>query len=194
MNGSRTTLRIPQLTFDDGPSEWTPAILDLLAEHKQRAAFFVTGEHLLDWWHLLPGMKAQGHIIGVHGFTHRRLTDLGDNEVVQELIRTMDLLEAHARVRAKFFRAPFFATDGRVNAIAAGLGLAHVGADIVPDDWMASDPEAVAAAVLSELAPGKVVCLHDGVPPGGGSTHCTPSRDITVAALALILAGMPVAA
>jgi peptidoglycan/xylan/chitin deacetylase (PgdA/CDA1 family) len=31
------------LTFDDGPSEWTPSILDLLAEHDARATFFILG-------------------------------------------------------------------------------------------------------------------------------------------------------
>jgi peptidoglycan/xylan/chitin deacetylase (PgdA/CDA1 family) len=31
------------LTFDDGPSEWTEPILDLLADHDAYATFFVVG-------------------------------------------------------------------------------------------------------------------------------------------------------
>ena len=31
------------LTFDDGPGEWTEPILDIFAEHRARATFFVIG-------------------------------------------------------------------------------------------------------------------------------------------------------
>jgi peptidoglycan/xylan/chitin deacetylase (PgdA/CDA1 family) len=34
------------LTFDDGPSRWTPMVLDLLREHETRATFFVIGRRV----------------------------------------------------------------------------------------------------------------------------------------------------
>ena len=184
---------IPQLTFDDGPSEWTPAILDLLYDRDVHAAFFWVGQHILEHPELVERALAEGHIVGGHTWSHRRLSDSGSGKRGRRSGRHASCSRSHAVSGRRYWRAPFF-DQGPWASIAAGIGLEHVGADIVPDDWMASDPEAVAAAVLSELAPGKVVCLHDGVPPGGGSTHCTASRDVTVAALALILAGMPVAA
>ena len=183
---------IPQLTFDDGPSEWTPAILDLLYDRDVHAAFFWVGQHILEHPELVDRALAEGHIVGGHTWSHRRLSDLGTREAGQEIWAPCQLIEIISGEWPRYWRAPFF-DQGPWASIAEAAGLEHVGADIVPDDWMASDPEAVAAAVLSELAPGKVVCLHDGVPPAGGSTHCTASRDVTVAALELILAGMPVA-
>lgn len=179
-----------QITFDDGPSEWTMPILDLLDEHDRYAAFFVTGEKLLDWWHLLIPMRARGHTIGNHGFSHRRLTALSDAEVRQELMRTSDLVELVTKRRPTLYRAPYFGHDDRVDQIAAELGMTHVGATCVPDDWATDDAEAVARVVLSELRPGAVVSLHDGIPPDGGSSGCTQSRQPTVEAVRLILEGM----
>ena len=34
------------LTFDDGPSESTPALLELLAEHNVKATFFMCGANV----------------------------------------------------------------------------------------------------------------------------------------------------
>lgn len=56
------------LTFDDGPSRNTDAILDVLASYGVKATFFVNGH---------PGLEAQyqrivneGHTIGMHSYSH----------------------------------------------------------------------------------------------------------------------------
>src|SRR4051812_49054393 len=36
------------LTFDDGPTRWTAAILDVLAQHRVRATFFVVGARVAE--------------------------------------------------------------------------------------------------------------------------------------------------
>lgn len=88
------------------------------------------------------------------------------------------------------WRAPYFDHNEYVDRVALQLGLnEHMGATLVPDDWMATDPEALAAKVLSELKPDSIVSLHDGIPPNA-SDRCTRSRDVTVEAVRLILQGM----
>src|SRR5262249_28757044 len=58
------------LTFDDGPSEATPAILDALARHSVPATFFQVGRNA----ERLPSIARQaagsGHEIGNHSYTH----------------------------------------------------------------------------------------------------------------------------
>lgn len=179
----------PVLSFDDGPHpEFTPEILDLLYASDVQATFFVVGESIVrnDW--IVSRMAEEGHTVGVHGLTHRRLTELDDHDVRAELGVTAELIHLITGTWPPVWRAPYFDADPRCLAIGESLGLRHVGADIVPDDWMAVDGEALAAVVLAEVFPGSVVCLHDGVPPRGGSTHCTDSRQPTVDALRLILA------
>ncbi len=55
------------LTFDDGPSKNTPAILDILKRYNIKATFFVIGSGNLS---LLPRMKSEGHTIGLHADNH----------------------------------------------------------------------------------------------------------------------------
>lgn len=182
------------LTFDDGPSEWTPAILDILAEHEVRATFFVVGQAMIGRSHIVKRIHAEGHELGNHTFTHpvitRWLTEMDDHDVTMELAATQELVELATGVAPKVWRAPCFRTDYRVNAIAESLGLEHVDATLIPNDWNATDPAKLAETVLSHLEMGSIVSLHDGIPPRGGSESCTSSRQPTVDALRLILAGV----
>lgn len=178
------------LTFDDGPSEWTPAILDHLADHQAHAMFFATGQQIFGRADILKRAHAEGHTIGNHGYTHTRLTTLDDHDVRMELLATSELIELITGERPSLFRAPYFDADERVLAIAGEQGLAHMGASVIPEDWSNCDAAAIARVVLTELRPASVVSLHDGIPPRGGSEMCTDTRQPTVDAVRLILEGM----
>ena len=54
------------LTFDDGPSEWTAPILDLLAEHRAHATFFLIGSLIGGRPEIVERMQAEGHEIANH--------------------------------------------------------------------------------------------------------------------------------
>lgn len=179
------------LTFDDGPSEWTPQILDLLAAHDVKATFFVIGQSIAGNEHILKRVDAEGHTIGNHTWSHVRLTDLTDFNVWRQLADAdyviADVIHSYPNV----WRAPFFGTDDRVNGIAAERKLEHVGADIVPEDCFTNDATLIAERVIeaarNSQATNPVVCLHDGIPPDGGSSSCTQSRQPTVDAVRIIL-------
>ena len=180
----------PLLTFDDGPSEWTGPILDLLRDHNQRAVFFITGQHVAAHTETVKRAFAEGHRIGNHGWSHRRLSTLDDNEIRNELVKTQRAIRDAIGIAPRVWRAPFYDPGENGIAIASKLGLRHVVANLTPDDWSKHDPEALAATVLELLRPGSVVSLHDGIPPAGGSETCTDSRAVTVEAVRLILEGM----
>jgi peptidoglycan/xylan/chitin deacetylase (PgdA/CDA1 family) len=174
-----------RLTFDDGPSQWTEPILDLLAEHDQHATFFVTGQHIAGNESKLRDMVADGQEIGVHGWTHKHLPLLTRAQVEDELYRTKHAILSAANVLTNLWRAPYLDTDERVNAIATTLLLGHVGADVIVGDWAETDPQVIAQRVLDGLQDGQIVLLHDGIPPDGGSG--TNTRQPTVDAVALLL-------
>lgn len=184
----------PVFTFDDGPSEWTPQILNLLHDHNQRAMFFLTGQYVRANSATIRRAYAEGHRIGNHGWSHRRLPSLTDEESRAEIVQTQTEIRAVLGVAPRVWRAPFFDAGARELETAKGLGLRHVEANLVPDDWMALDPEALAATILDEIVPSSVVSLHDGVPPDGGSLRCTDSRAVTVEALRIVLEAMAVRA
>jgi len=174
------------LTFDDGPSPWTAPILDLLAEHDARATFFVLGANIAGGERDLKRAVEEGHELGLHGWSHRRLNELSAVELGDEMLATQAAIERATGVVCHNWRPPYFEADERVRLALAEMGLTEVGCTIAPEDyrWPA---ERTTAYVLELLRPGAIVDLHDGRPPQSGSEQ---TRVATVEALGLILREM----
>ena len=169
------------LTFDDGPSAWTPLVLDLLREHEVLATFFVIGERVRERPDDLRRIVAEGHELGSHTFTHPRLTEIGDGEVRAEITSGLDAIEEVLGERPGLFRAPGFHADERVLAIVAELGLEPVFADVDPQDWRPGrDSHTIFRLVLDGLRADAIVDLHDGFPPPPTSSRddCTPTVEV----------------
>jgi peptidoglycan-N-acetylglucosamine deacetylase len=175
------------LTFDDGPSEWTEPLLDLLAANGARATFFVIGSLAEQRPDVVRRIDAEGHEIGNHTWSHPWLArDCDDGRVHDELGRTNAFLEQLLGKPPRRFRAPHYDVDARVEAVAATLGLAHTRGDVTPPDWQAGAKGAyLATYVLQRGEHGLVIGLHDGSPPAGSSAGA--SREPTVAAAAAFL-------
>ena len=58
------------LTFDDGPSESTPAVLDALREYGARATFFQVGSNARRLPEVARRVLLEGHEVGNHTQTH----------------------------------------------------------------------------------------------------------------------------
>ena len=58
------------LTFDDGPSNNTNQILDILKEKNTKASFFVLGSNVEKNPEMVKRMYNEGHFIANHGYSH----------------------------------------------------------------------------------------------------------------------------
>lgn len=74
---TKFTAKRAYLTFDDGTSENTPKILDILKQYNVKATFFVTGncDEIL-----LKRMQSEGHVIGNHTNSHKYETLYSSSE------------------------------------------------------------------------------------------------------------------
>lgn len=59
------------LTFDDGPSIYTDAILDILADYGVKATFFVIGMTDKESKRLYQRIIDEGHTLGMHSYSHK---------------------------------------------------------------------------------------------------------------------------
>ncbi len=182
-SGRSREKNVVALTFDDGPSEWTPAILDLLAEHRARATFFILGASIAGREQILERALGDDHELGLHTWSHPHLPQLSDAEIRNELLETQVAIEHATGVLARVWRPPYFDVDEKVRRALAGTGLIEASCSIAPEDyrWPA---ERTAAFVIERLCPSAVVDLHDGRPPASTSD---PKRTATVEALEAIL-------
>ncbi len=58
------------LTFDDGPSTVTPAILDVLKQENVKASFFVLGSRVNAMPEMTKRIYDEGHYVANHGYSH----------------------------------------------------------------------------------------------------------------------------
>jgi len=158
------------LTFDNGPDHRsTPRVLDVLRERGIAATFFVVGEQLRDPRNagLLGSIRADGHAIGNHTTTHRRLGELDPADALDEIDATQAAIDADARYD-RLFRPPggggiideLTMSRAAYDHLRAG-GYTCVLWNNLPRDWENVDGwPAVALERLHELD-WSVVVLHD---------------------------------
>jgi peptidoglycan/xylan/chitin deacetylase (PgdA/CDA1 family) len=166
------------LTFDDGPStQWTPAVLDVLARHGVTATFCIVGNQVAGREALLARVVAEGHVVCNHTENH----DYGLPVRPAPQIRA-EIAAATARIEAAggtvgIFRAPAGRFEPSVVAAAQAQGLTSWGWSVDPTDWRVRDPQAIVTAVLDGVSPGAVVVLHDG---GGDQSATVAAVEILI--------------
>jgi peptidoglycan/xylan/chitin deacetylase (PgdA/CDA1 family) len=172
-----TSQRVVALTFDDGPSSYTPPILAVLRAFRAHATFFAIGRQVLQDPALVRAEVSAGDEVGNHTYTHADLLYLSNQSIRMQLIQTQEAIHAAAGITPVWFHPPDGAIDLRVAAVAASLGLRPVLWSVDPRDWSRPGTSAIIQRVLAAVRPGGIILLHDG----GGD------RSQTVAALSIIL-------
>ncbi|MCR4909173.1 MAG: polysaccharide deacetylase [Lachnospiraceae bacterium] len=97
------------LTIDDGPSIYTDEILDILKEHDVKATFFVCGTGELDerFRHCYKRIVDEGHVIGMHSWSHKYSEVYYSAESFQyDLDKIRNLIYNETGVAADIYRFP----------------------------------------------------------------------------------------
>lgn len=103
----RTRDKVLYLSFDDGPhAEFTPPVLDLLAQHGASATFFLIGARIGGHPELMRRIVAEGHALGNHSWSHPRMGDLPLDAQLEEIARTDAALSAYSGRATHPFRPP----------------------------------------------------------------------------------------
>lgn len=181
------------LTFDDGPDPGlTPLVLEALGRAGVVATFLVVGSRVEAQPDLVRDMVKAGHEVGSHTLTHPDLSRASGAATVHELIGAATIIEATAGVPVRWFRPPWGHLTG-----AAVRAAAELGQDILL--WSTSahglgpSREALAEGLVTRVAPGDIIALHDGVCRGRSlpflsrSTEPQRRRHLEIAALPHIL-------
>ena len=165
------------LTFDDGPSAYTSAVLATLKRYGVHATFFEVGDEVVGRPGASRAIVAAGDAIGDHTWSHPILTASNTRSQMAEgraaIINATGYTPCLARV-------PYgIAPASTVNTIRS-MGMLTIQWDIDPRDWSLPGPAAIAANVLKNAHNGAIAIMHDG----GGN------RSETVAALNTIIPGL----
>jgi peptidoglycan-N-acetylglucosamine deacetylase len=123
------------LTFDDGPHPRnTPRVLNTLAAHGIKAAFFMIGGNCKQHPNIVAEVAAAGHRIGNHTYTHPDLTRRSESRIRSEIRRTETLIERYVHGQ-KLLRPPYGSHNGLVDRVIAELGYRIVLWNVDTVDW-----------------------------------------------------------
>ena len=156
------------LTIDDGPSDDTVAVLDLLDAHGAQATFFLVGDRAAARPELVREIARRGHGIGNHSRSHPQawFWALGPRRMRREIDQAQGQIAAITGHPPRWFRAVVGHTNPFVHAPLRDAGLARVAWSTRGFDAVRSDVARVVSSIERDLAPGAIVLLHEGAPHG----------------------------
>ncbi len=157
------------LTFDDGPCESTPLVLDYLAQQQVPATFFVCGLNVQRLPAIARRIEDEGHELGNHTWSHIRLCPrLGfklnlrsPEEIYTELARTQQIIREATGFTPRLFRPPYGFRWFGLREAQRRLQLTGVQWTVIGRDWELPGGE-IASLILRRTANGGILCLHDG--------------------------------
>ncbi len=154
------TQPVVALTFDDGPNvRYTPQVLDILYEHQVLATFFLVGEKFSGNELLLKEMKACGHEIESHTFSHPDLTTLNREQIQQEMQKTKaELKKVLPDYQIQYVRPPYGRYTEEVKDI---IHLPLMLWTIDSGDWNKPNSDTIYSTVVDKIQDGDIIVFHD---------------------------------
>lgn len=147
------------LTFDDGPHpKVTKQILDLLAKYDAKATFFMLGSRVEYYPDLVREVKAAGHEIGNHTWTHPVLTKMDSAKVLQEFEQTEKAIFNVLGENTVIFRPPYGATNDRVKNL---IPRTSVNWSIDTLDWKHRNAAQLLPMVQKQMHNNAIILMHD---------------------------------
>jgi peptidoglycan/xylan/chitin deacetylase (PgdA/CDA1 family) len=176
-----TNRRSIALTFDDGPSESTARVLEVLAKYGAHATFFQCGVNAKRLPAVAREVISEGHEIGNHSYSHPMLHLKSAAFIDSELRDAQSAIEDATGTTPKWFRAPYGVRWFGLRQAQQRNRLEGVMWTVIGRDWRL-DAAQVAERLLSLTGPGAIICLHDG-----RETSKDPDISVTLEALRRVL-------
>ncbi|MEU4616196.1 polysaccharide deacetylase family protein [Streptomyces umbrinus] len=148
------------LTFDDGPSGSTPALLNALTQNRLRATMFNQGQYAAANPSQVRAQVNAGMWVGNHSYTHPHLPQLGQAQIDSEISRTQQAIAAAGGGTPNLFRPPYGETNSTVKTVEAKYGLTEIIWDVDSQDWNGASADAIVQAA-GRLGNGQVILMHD---------------------------------
>jgi peptidoglycan-N-acetylglucosamine deacetylase len=156
------------LTFDDGPSEYTPEFLRVLREKGVPGTFFEIGQEMPGREDTMRQILAEGDEIGDHTMNHVEFP--GYDQIAAAATR----IRAYTHFQPCLFRPPGGGINSGVIATAGSLGMQTINWDVDPRDWSLPGTGAIYSNIVSHARNGSIILMHDGGGPRSETLAALP--------------------
>ncbi len=152
--------KIVALTFDDGPSDQTSRLLDMLKAKDVKVTFFALGNRALAYPELIKREADEGHEVESHTASHTELTKLTEAGVREEIDSAKNAI-CGAEGRAEcisYVRPPYGSINGVVQRV---VNVPLMLWSVDSEDWRSRDANSIRDRVMSTVFDGAVILMHD---------------------------------
>ncbi|MDR1513279.1 MAG: polysaccharide deacetylase family protein [Propionibacteriaceae bacterium] len=149
------------LTFDDGPSTYTSALLDRLAELEVRVTFFNTGQNSANHPDLVKRQVDDGHLVGGHSWNHTDMKKQSVEQACADADRTARAIRDASGFDPPFVRPPYGSWNDAI--LRACSGKDFILWDVDTMDWSTHDAASITEHAVNDPKPGSIILMHDTV-------------------------------
>lgn len=154
--------KIIALTFDDGPSEHTEKILDLLLKYDAKASFFCIGKQIEKYPKIAQRIINEGHILGNHTQNHpKNLGFLSATKVEKEILEAHQTIEKYLGISAKYYRPPFGVSNPNIAKALKKFNYQIIGWNNRSLDTIIHDEQRLFKRIYKKLPKKNLILMHD---------------------------------
>lgn len=158
----RTKIKEVALTFDDGPTEFTPKFLDLLKENNVKATFFCIGKQIEKYPETFQRIIAEGHTIGNHTFSHSNNTGfLSTQKMIEEIDKCDEMIMKVGNIQTDLYRPPFGVTNPNIAKSIRKTQKKSIGWNVRSLDTITENEKKIYKRITINLKKGSIILLHD---------------------------------
>ena len=146
------------LTFDDGPSIYTPGILDALEENQCRATFFEVGNRVEQYEDTVLRIDEMGCEIGNHSYDHANLGNASASKIRKEISSTDAKIKKVIGKKPVLMRPPYGSIG---TTLRQNVGKPMIMWSIDTLDWKSRNADKVYQNVMNNVSDGDIILMHD---------------------------------
>lgn len=150
------------LSFDAAwGNEDTKTLIDILGKYDVKTTFFVVGDWVTKYPESVRQLSEAGHEVMNHSLNHAHFSKLGENEIITDIQKCNELIEAQTGVKPTLFRCPYGEYDDHVIEAVRSIGMTTVQWDVDSLDWKELPASEIRSRVLKKVQPGSIVLFHN---------------------------------
>lgn len=147
------------ITFDDGPSsKYNSLFLDVLAQNKAHATFFMVGSMMQACQKCVLDTYKSGNEIGSHTYNHINIKNSSIDVVEESIKKTDDIYYQITGEHIKYVRPPYGAYDKEnLDNVKYPLVLWNLDTE----DWRTKDVDKIVNYVIDNVSDGSIILMHE---------------------------------
>ncbi|WP_079480142.1 polysaccharide deacetylase family protein [Halobacillus salinus] len=140
--------------------EYLPDMIQVLSEKNVKATFFIDGAFARDFTNLVQMIDEEGHTIGSHGFGHKDMGSMSEQQAINNLEQADEFLFALTKSKVKYFAPPSGSFNQNTVSAADELGMETILWTVDTIDWRKPTKQVLIDRVIGKIHNGATILMH----------------------------------